>query len=418
MSLNIIDLIKGQLGPAWVSQAATQLGESESSISKAISGLIPAVVGGAANNSDNPILLDAIVSSESSGLLGNLLGNASGNSLISSVISTIFGDKLSGLVNSIASFAGIGSGSANSLLNTVTAATLGSVGKVAGDTGLDRNGITNLLRDQKGIVSTLLPAGLSLASLGFGNDDSYTSGRDVNPEPTATVSSAKPAEVEVNRSGQTHTTASSSGGGSIWKWLLPLLLLLAAGYFLFKQCENKNNGETVVTESDTMVVDNDTMATMDVEREATTVALPNGQTLNAYRGGIEDELVAFINSQEYENSTDDDLKERWFNFDNLNFEFGTTTLTPESQVQLDNIKAILAAYPDVKIKIGAYTDKKGDDSVNKTLSQERADAVKAALNSAQVTEAEGYGEEFAVVPEEATDQERESDRKTAIRLVK
>ncbi|MCS3868859.1 hypothetical protein J3D55_001775 [Chryseobacterium ginsenosidimutans] len=74
MSLNVIDLIKGQLGPALVSQASSQLGESESGISKAISGLLPAVLGGLANNSDNPGVLDAITNASSSGILGNLLG--------------------------------------------------------------------------------------------------------------------------------------------------------------------------------------------------------------------------------------------------------------------------------------------------------------------------------------------------------
>ena len=140
--------------------------------------------------------------------------------------------------------------------------------------------------------------------------------------------------------------------------------------------------------------------------------------MNAYKGGIEDQVVAFLNSDEYKNADEAALKNKWFNFDNLNFEFGTTKLTPESQVQLDNLKAILAAYPDAKVKIGAYTDKKGDDAGNKALSQKRADAVKAALGSAQVTGAEGYGEEFATVAETASDKEREADRKTSIRFTK
>ena len=37
------------------------------------------------------------------------------------------------------------------------------------------------------------------------------------------------------------------------------------------------------------------------------------------------------------------------NFDDLNFEFGTTTLTPESQRQLNNIVVILKAFPDAKL---------------------------------------------------------------------
>lgn len=115
MSLNIIDLIKGQLGPALVSQAALQYGESESGISKAIGGLLPAVVGGLANNSDNPLILDAIMNSSSPDILNNLSGNSSNNSSIASVLTQIFGDKMNGLVNSVATYAEISNNSSNSL---------------------------------------------------------------------------------------------------------------------------------------------------------------------------------------------------------------------------------------------------------------------------------------------------------------
>ena len=148
------------------------------------------------------------------------------------------------------------------------------------------------------------------------------------------------------------------------------------------------------------------------------VTLPSGKTLQAYKGGIEDQMVNFLKSDEYKNSTEAQLKDRWFNFDNLNFEFGNSKLTPESQVQLENLKMILAEFPDDKIKIGAYTDKKGDEAVNLKLSGERAAVVKYSLNSGQVLEAEGYGSKFAKVSADATDKERESDRKTAVRFTK
>ena len=425
MSLNVIDLIKGQLGPALVSQAATQYGESESGISKAISGLLPAVVGGLANNADKPGVLDAITGAASSGLLGNLLGDSSNNSLVSTVLSAIFGDKIGGLVNAVAGYAGISNSSSNSLLNMVTGASLGSLGKYATDNNLDASGLSGLLKDQKGVVPSLLPAGLSLASLGLGNW--FGSDASVETEKVKVTSYDQP-KVEVNRGGNTHVNVDrndNNGGGSIWKWLLPLLLLALAAWFLLKQCDKKEtttvtgttDSSAVVTDSASTVVVGDS-ATVTTTKESTTVTLPDGNTLNAYKGGIEDQVVAFLNSDEYKTADEAALKNKWFNFDNLNFEFGTTKLTPESQVQLDNLKAILAAYPDAKVKIGAYTDKKGDDAGNKALSQKRADAVKAALGSAQVTGAEGYGEEFATVAETATDKEREADRKTAIRFTK
>ena len=158
------------------------------------------------------------------------------------------------------------------------------------------------------------------------------------------------------------------------------------------------------------------------ERKLTEVTLPNGTKLQAYPGGIEDQLVNFIQSDEYKNGTNDTLKNKWFNFDDLKFVFGSTELIPESKRQLDNITAILKAFPDVKMKIGGYTDKKGSDVANKKLSDDRAKSVKAAFDKAgvgaQVPEAEGYGEEFATVAETASDQEREADRRTAVRLIK
>lgn len=156
-------------------------------------------------------------------------------------------------------------------------------------------------------------------------------------------------------------------------------------------------------------------------RELTELAFGDTK-LQAYPGGIEDQLIKFIESDEYKNATEEDLKKKWFNFDDLNFKFGTTELEASSKRQLDNIVAILKANPEVKIKIGGYTDKKGDDAKNKKLSQDRANAVKAALDKAdvggQVNSAEGYGEEQATVPETASDEERAKDRKTAIRLTK
>jgi len=116
------------------------------------------------------------------------------------------------------------------------------------------------------------------------------------------------------------------------------------------------------------------------------------------------------------------LKDKWFDFDNLNFETGTANITQDSEQQLHNIAAILGLFPDAKIKIGGYTDKTGDEAINKRVSQQRADAVKDYLTrqglGSQVLDAEGYGSEFATVPSNATDRERAKDRRVAISVRK
>ncbi len=437
MSINLIDLVKGQLGPVTVSQTATQLGESESGISKAISALLPTVVGGFANSNTQSELFSTVKDAASSGVLSNLLGNLNGNdSLVSKILSLIFGggDKLAAITNSVSSFAGIKNESTNSLLNLVTGATAGTLGKYAVENNLDASSFGNLLGDQKGLLSSLLPAGFSFASLGLGNWFGSADAESVNvvPEPLQTpiadinpvtpVTETDAPKIDVTRSGTTHEIVSDhSGGGSIWKWLLPLLLLLLLGWFFWKQCNKKVEQGPVAMVDSTSVVSDSTNAlgdTIATTRETLVVTLPSGKTLQAYKGGIEDQMVSFLKSDEYKNSTEDQLKNKWFNFDNLNFEFGKAILTPESQVQLDNLKMILAEFPDAKIKIGAYTDKKGDEKINLKLSGERAGVVKSALNSAQVVEAEGYGSKFAKVPADATDKEREADRKTAVRFTK
>ena len=459
MSTNLIDLIKGQLGPATVSQTATQLGESESGISKAISALLPAVVGGFANSNTQSELLSTVKEAASSGVLSNLLGNLNGSdSVISKILSLIFGDgdKLAAITNAVSSYAGIKTESTNSLLNLVTGATAGTLGKYAVDNNLDVSSFGNLLNDQKGSLSSLLPAGFSFAALGlgnwFGSSDAETLNvvpeplqtpiGDVNPVTPVTenpivtetpkpvvTETARPIvtdtpKVDVTRSGTTHEIVSdNSGGGSIWKWLLPLLLLLLLGWFFWKQCDKKAEVVPAATvDSTNTVVDSSSTAATTPAKVDEDIDL-NGVALKGYRGGMEDNMIAFLKSGDYKTADDAKLKDTWYNFDHVNFKIGSATeLETGSQGQLDNLVAILKAYPESKIKVGGYTDKTGDEPGNLKLSQGRADFIKAALGKAgvgsQVLEAKGYGSEFAEVPATATNDERAIDRKLAVRFAK
>ncbi|MGO4707934.1 DUF937 domain-containing protein [Chryseobacterium sp. 2TAF14] len=431
MSLNIIDFIKGQLGSAFVSQAASQLGESEAGTSKAISGLLPVIVGGLANNSDNTAVLDSISNASSEGFLGNLSDTGADNSMISGLLTSIFGDKLSGIINTIATYAGISNNSSSSLLNLVTGATVGSIGKYAADNNLDRSGISSLLNDQKGVVSTLLPAGLSLASLNVG-DWAKRYEFDNDQDEIKPVTHEEP-KVEVTRSvadgGTFPDRPTSSEGGSIWKWLLPLLLLIAAGYFLWKQCEKKETTTTTTVSGDSLNTVNDTMST---QNDTTTMATTkvdedidlNGTALKGYKGGMEDQMIRFLQSDGYKNAKDDSaLKDSWYDFDHVNFKINSSNaLEAGSEGQLQNLVAILKAYPDAKIKIGGYTDKTGDEAKNLKLSTDRANFIKDWLTKqgvgSQVIAADGYGSEFATVDASASNEERAVDRKMSVRFAK
>ena len=155
-------------------------------------------------------------------------------------------------------------------------------------------------------------------------------------------------------------------------------------------------------------------ASTEPKAESVKVTLPGNIEIEANKGGIEDKLVAFLND-----STSKAGKDVWFDFDNLNFKTGSAEITEESNVQVQNIAAVLKAYPKLKIKIGGYTDKTGDSVANMQLSQKRADAVLDALkksnaNSAQLIGAEGYGSEYAKADADAPDEERQKDRRISL----
>ncbi|SDL73281.1 OmpA family protein [Chryseobacterium taihuense] len=430
MALNIIDLIKGQLGAALVSQTASQLGESEAGVSKAISGMLPVIIGGLANNSEDSTVVDTIANSSSNGILNNLTGVTSGNSFIAGLLSSIFGERLSGVINSIATYAGISSNSSSSLLSIVTAATVGAIGKYASDNNLDRNGISTLLNEQKGIVTTLLPPGLSLASLNVG-DWAKGYGFEGNENPATKKFEEKTPHIEVTRSttdtGTFPDRPTTSEGGSIWKWLLPLLLLLAASYFLWEQCRKTETTTTTAVAGDSMTTDNDTVTantgSVNSGRVDEDIDL-NGISLKGYRGGMEDQMISFLKSGGYNEAKDDAaLKNKWYDFDHVNFKIGSANeLEAGSESQLQNLVAILKAFPEAKIKIGGYTDKTGDEAKNLKLSAERANYIKNWLSqqgvASQVVSADGYGSEFATVDASASNDERAVDRRMSVRFTK
>lgn len=111
----------------------------------------------------------------------------------------------------------------------------------------------------------------------------------------------------------------------------------------------------------------------------------------------------------------------WFSFDRLEFETGSATLRESSQEQLQNIAAILKAYPAVDLKIGGYTDDVGEDASNLELSQSRATHTMNALVELGVASsrlaAEGYGERYPVAGHDTADG-RQRNRRIDIRVTK
>lgn len=64
MANQLLDSIKNQVLSGVLTQVSSHLGESESSVSKAISGLLPVVLGGVAQQKDNTLSIYLMVQSK------------------------------------------------------------------------------------------------------------------------------------------------------------------------------------------------------------------------------------------------------------------------------------------------------------------------------------------------------------------
>jgi len=411
MSFNLLDTVKSLFTGNVISHAASSLGESEGSIEKALSGAIPSVLAGLvskANNHDGAAgILDMAKQAAGSGILNNIsdfFGNNSGNltGKAAEMLKGLLGDKAGSIAGLVANFAGIKHSSSSTVLSIVAPVALSALGKHANENNLDTNGIMSFLSGQKAAVINALPSSLSAVAGLFGAGAASSA-----PHITTSAHAAD-------------DTATADNGGM--KFLLPLLLAILAvalGIYFFKGCGSSIKSEAVTTDTAAVVHEHAAApgAVATTTREILKVKLPNDTILDAYKGGIEDKLVAFL-STDYKKLGEDSLKKVWFDFDNLNFETASANITPESQVQVNNIVAILKAFPAAKLKIGGYTDKVGDEAANKKLSDARAKSVQAALGIAgvgnQIMGAEGYGSAFALYAADAPESDRVKDRHVSV----
>lgn len=425
MAINFLDTVKNYFTGEFSNQAANSLDESGSGVSKALSALIPAGLAGivskatSGNEGANSILdmaKGAIGFSSPSPNLSNLHNDEKG----SDIPSRIFGSNQSEVTNVISQFAGIKNSSSSSLMTLVLPAIMGLLGKHAEQNNLSSGGLSGFLSSQKDHIMQAMPAGLSSLTGMLGLGSLVSAASSIGSNIKSNVADRTSDVID-----RTRTVVDKPAGGNKWLWpLIIILAVIALLWYFSKSCNNTTENNTVATDT-SATVNNDTSTTaaapMSTSGESIKVKLPNGKELDANRGGIEDQLVTFLNS-DWKSLSNDSLKSRWFNFDNLNFNTGNATLVPESEKQLDNIAEILKAFPDAKIKIGGYTDVTGNAATNKKLSKDRADAAKSGLEKRgvgkQVTDAEGYGSQFAKYPATASEEEKATDRHVSVSVRK
>lgn len=435
MSINIVDLVKNYASQELISKAGSFLNESEGGVSNAVSGLMPALLGGfaskaSASDAGATEVYEAAKVANNSGILNNLsslFGNADLLSRGTSLFSSLFGNKTNSLIDTISNFAGIRSSSSSSLISLLLPLIGSVLGKHAVDNNMNASSFANFLGGQKNNILSALPSGLSSLGGILGLDK-------IGDRVTDTVHHAK--ETVTPTHNYAHDTVEKSSGN---KWLLPLLLVaalaLALWYFMGKGCNNAGTATTDTTTTTTVHTDTGMAIAPPAVVTGTydsvsgnyiyevgankEIQLADGTVLTVGENSTEAKLFDFLTNGTVD---DNDKTKGWITLDRVYFETGKSVLTVESQKQLKNIAAIMKNFPAATAKMGGYTDNTGSADANVKLSGERAkiaasELVKLGVAAASV-ESEGYGQEHPVCSANDTPECKAQNRRVDIRVTK
>jgi outer membrane protein OmpA-like peptidoglycan-associated protein len=383
-----------------VSDVASQLGEPEQAVSRGLETSLATVVTGVGNKVKEPgamrQIFDLVQGAPSGAMdLSSLAAGstaAGGSSLLnmgSRLLSTLFGGSQNIVASALGRNAGVSEGSASRLLGMAAPLVLGALGQRVSSERLSADGFASMVQRESSGIKSMLPSGLG----------------DVLNRVTGVTGVTAPAA---------HVTSEPARSSRRWLWpILAGCAALIALLLLF------NRGRTPrVTAPDLPGT-----AERAADRVAGTAAglgdfvrqkLPGNVDLKIPQNGVEARLLSFV-----QDSSRGPDRDTWFDFDRVSFATGSATLTPESQEQLKNVASILKAYPNVRLKIGGYTDNTGDPSQNRKLSQDRASAVVAQLTAMGISpdrlQAEGYGDQHPVA-DNSTEEGRARNRRISMQV--
>lgn len=408
MANSMLESILGMVTPDMKQALASRLGESTAGVQTGLGAATASTLSGLADRASDSGFLSQVTGLLGGGTGQNILASlpsiaSSGptgtvGDVVNRFLPMVFGTQQGQVASAITQSAGLSSGSGLGLLKMAAPLVLGYFAKSHSAGSLTTSSLGNALRAEAPNLQSYLPAGL------------HSGATLVNPAP-ARAALATPV-----------VAARSSP-----RWIVPLaiaaalLLGLLAIRSLMSPAPPVRTAATVTNEPPPAVV-REPATTVNTTPQAAWAALgdmmkvklPDGSEINVPSRGVEARLVSYLNDSSAPVSDT-----TWFDFDRLLFDTGNATLQPASQEQLTNIADILKAYPQIKIRIGGYTDNTGDPAANLQLSQQRADTVMAQLTQLGIDPsrmtAKGYGQDNPVA-DNSTDEGRQKNRRISLRV--
>jgi len=386
------------LTPSFLSRVSTQTGESEAAISKGFTAVVPTLLASIADRSTDTGFMSRLVSlatntaSEGDFLTRSPKAVSEGTALesgsgIGGWLSGVWsGGSASAITNAIARYAGVRASSASSLLSLGGPLVLGYLGRLMRSDNLDGPKLAQRLQAERGSLTAALPAGFSA----------------LLPNATLPTGQVRQAYDEVIPRDIPPAVPHEPSRTGAWLWPLALIALAIAG-LLWWNGRTPAPSQAVDTASRTVDSTGATVRTL-------ARALPGGVKMTVPAGGMEDRLIAYLAAPTGVGS---------FDFDRIEFETGSTSLTSRSRAQLADIARILNAYPQATVQIAGYTDNTGNEADNLALSRGRAESVMRALRengaaAANLT-AEGFGSQNPVA-DNSTEAGRARNRRVTLSI--
>jgi len=471
MAQNLIELVQGYFGDDMVRRASTALGESESSIGTALKGVVPVVLGSVFARAQQPGGLSDVFGlakqAHDGGILRDLGGLLDGaNATVDTtapattggllnrgaeLLRSVLGPQYAPAVESVGQQAGVSSSSVISLLGMAVPVVLGLLGRHNQENNLDESGFGSYLNGQRsGLMGLLdsLPSGLGgiLSGVGLGAVGSSlgsvlpdaqpavppsTSVLDTDRSPAVTTTTVPPPRDTVVRAEAPVVTQTTT---SRWPLIVLGLIVLAALWYFLLGCDKQdvpaatapamvrdtvNTAPTAIPAAPTGRYDAASGNYVYEVGAPTELKLTDGTILNVGANSTEARLYSFLNNANQAVSSD--KMQGWISMDRLYFATDKAALTAESQQQLENIAAILKAFPNAEIRLGGYTDNTGEADANLLLSADRANVARKALMEMGIgpnrVQAEGYGQEHPIATNDTPDG-RAQNRRIDVRVTK
>lgn len=167
MSSSLIEMLMENLGGEPTRQISQAVGSDEGSVSKALSGALPVLLGALNRNAGSSggaqSLLGALGKHDGSILddIGGFLGQG-GSSDGAGILKHVLGQRQGNVEAGIGKMSGLDSGAVGQILALVAPLVMGALGKQQRQQGLDLSGLTGLLGQENDAVGRKAPEAMGL----------------------------------------------------------------------------------------------------------------------------------------------------------------------------------------------------------------------------------------------------------------